>query len=551
MSDFPLSQRLLDRVIWRMYAVKLARRTFVWFVVAASVYAVALLTARLTGLITDVFTPQTLWFIPGAALAMGLLTTRRPKLEQAARRTDMRQGTKDLFLTLTMLDRCAGEYKPLVGMDAEQRAKALKADAVVPFDWQRPSVLGGLVAPAVIGLLALGIVFLPALDPFAVQAQAKEQETLAQRVAQSRKETETRKTLLTQQKDLDNENSEEVAEALERLQADFQKMRKDQKIPNAARLATNQKELGEKWRKLNAEQLKDLMNEGELDQRFGGEEAEQLREWQRELQQGSSESMEQAIEELKEDLQELAKTDDPVERSELMRKIEKQLREMSDFATDKAGSPQMAAALQRALDQMEAMQNSESAEIEAEALEGLQESLNLTQMEAQDLAQAARDMKSLEEALRLISMAKQLNSEEQLDGENAEGAQTLEDYEAMYQQMMADMQGESNFEGEGFGEGGEAPEDDSVQTDFVDETSKSAVQKGKILLSMKTKGMSDSGEAQKEYRQALDDIKQGVSEAIESEEIPPGYIEAIQTYFDKIETVDPALNEPGETVAPE
>lgn len=549
MSDFPLSQRLLGRVIWRMYAVKLARRSFVWFVVAASLYAAALLTSRLTGLITDVFTPQTLWFIPGTALVMGLLTTRRPNVEEAARRTDSRQGTKDLFLTLTMLDRCAGEYKPLVALDAEQRAKTLRADAVVPFDWQKPSVLGGLVAPAVIGLLALGIVFLPSLDPFAVQAQAKEQETLAQRVAQSRKETETRKTLLTQQKDLDNENSEEVAEALERLQADFQKMRKDQKIPNAARLAANQKELGEKWRKLNAEQLKNLMNDGELDQRFGGEDAEQMREWQRELQQGSSESMQEAIEELKQDLQELAKTDDPVERSELMRKIEKQLREMSDFATDQAGSPQLSAALQRALDQMEALQNSESAEIEAEALEGLQESLNLTQMEAQDLAQAVRDMKSLEEALRLISMAKQLNSEEMLDGENAEGAQTLEDYAEMYSQMMADMEGMGELGGEGFGEGGEAPEDESVETDFVDETSKSAVQKGKILLSMKTKGMSDSGEAQKEYRQALDDIKQGVAEAIETEEIPPGYVEAIQTYFDKIETVDPALNEPAAPAA--
>jgi hypothetical protein len=111
--------------------------------------------------------------------------------------------------------------------------------------------------------------------------------------------------------------------------------------------------------------------------------------------------------------------------------------------------------------------------------------------------------------------------------------------------MMSEMAGESNFEGEGFGEGGEAPEDDAVETDFVDETSKSAIQKGKILLSMKTKGMSDSGEAQKEYRQALEDVKQGVAEAIEQEEIPPGYVDAIQTYFDKIETVDPAL-EPAE-----
>jgi hypothetical protein len=540
MSEFPQSQRLLERVIWRLYA---ARRSFTWFVVAAMIYAIALLTARLTGLIQDVFAPETLWFIPGAALLLGLLTTRRPTLELAARQTDTRQGTKDLFLTLTMLDRCTGDYKPLVGRDAEQRAKSLQAEQVVPFDWQKPSLLGGLVAPAVIGLLALGIVFLPALDPFAVQAQAQEEATRAERLAQSRKETEVRKTQLTQRKELDNENSEEVAQALERLEADFRKMRKDQKIPNAERLAVNQKDLGEKWRKLNAEQLKDLMNSENLDQRFGGEDAEQFREWQKELQQGSSEAMEQAMEELKEDLQQLAQTDDPVERSELMRKMEKQIREMSEFAANEAGSPQLAAALQRAMDQMEALQNSDSQELEAEALAALEESMELAQMEAQDLAQAARDLKSLEEALNLISMAKQLNAEEMLDGEGSESAQSLADYAEMYAQMMSDMEGMGELGGEGFGEGGEAPEDESVDTDFVDETSKSAIQKGKILLSMKTKGLSDTGEANKEYREAIQDVKQGAAEAIEQEDIPPGYVEAIQSYFDKIETIDESASE--------
>lgn len=543
MSEFPQSQRLLQRVIWRLYAVRLARRSFTWFVVAATIYAIALLTARLTGLIQDVFAPETLWFIPGAALLLGLLTTRRPTLELAARQTDTRQGTKDLFLTLTMLDRCTGDYKPLVGRDAEQRAKSLQAEQVVPFDWQKPSLLGGLVAPAVIGLLALGIVFLPALDPFAVQAQAQEEATRAERLAQSRKETEVRKTQLSQRKELDNENSEEVAQALERLEADFRKMRKDQKIPNAERLAVNQKDLGEKWRKLNAEQLKDLMNSENLDQRFGGEDAEQFREWKKELQQGSSEAMEQALEELKEDLQQLAQTEDPVERSELMRKMEKQIREMSEFASNEAGSPQLAAALQRAMDQMEALQNSDSQELEAEALAALEESMELAQMEAQDLAQAARDLKSLEEALNLISMAKQLNAEEMLEGEGSESAQSLADYAEMYAQMMADMQGMGELGGEGFGEGGEAPEDESVDTDFVDETSKSAIQKGKILLSMKTKGLSDTGEANKEYRDAIEDVKQGAAEAIEQEDIPPGYVEAIQSYFDKIETINEPASE--------
>jgi hypothetical protein len=60
---------------------------------------------------------------------------------------------------------------------------------------------------------------------------------------------------------------------------------------------------------------------------------------------------------------------------------------------------------------------------------------------------------------------------------------------------------------------------------------------------MKTKGLSDTGEARKEYREIVGDIKQGVAEAIEQEQIPPGYRDAIQKYFDQFEKVDPALSD--------
>lgn len=539
MSDFPRSERLLQEVAWRMFTIKLVRRTFLWFVVLATVYAALLLTARLTGLIPDLFAPETLAWIPAAGLLFALLTTRKPRADEAARCADRSQQTHDLFLTLTMLDNSIGEYKPLVGRDAETRAAKLRGATVLPFAWDRPAVIRGVSVPLTLGLLAAGIFLLPTLDPFAVQAAAREKQVLAERVAESKKQTETRKNELKKQTDLDENNSEEVAQALEKLKADLRKMKKTEKLPNSERLAVNQKAIGEKWRKLNNDQLKQLMNGDNLDQRFGGESAENLREWKRELQQGSSEKLQESIEQLKQTLQQLAKTDDPVERSELMRKVEKQLKEMSDFATKEAGSKPLAAALQRAKDQLEAMQNSESEQLTQEALEALQESLDLSQMEAEKLAQAARDMKSLEEALQLISMAKKLNSGEQLDGEGSESVQSMEEYAEMYKQMMAGMEGSGEGGGEeGFGEGGEMPEDESAKTDFVDETSKSAVQKGKVLLSMKTKGMSDTGEARKEYRQAFDDIKQGVAEAIEQEQIPPGYINTIQTYFDKIETID-------------
>ncbi len=544
MSEFPSSERLLKHVAWRLYFAKLAWRVFLCFIGVAITYGVALLVARLTGLIPDVFSPQTLWAIPGAAVVLGLALTRFPNMAEAARQADAGQGTKDLFLTLTMLDRCAGDYKPLVGRDAEERARKSRADKIVPYAWERPSLLGGLVMPAVVGLLALGIFFLPALDPFGAQAQAREQEDLAERIAQTRKENEIRRNELARHKDVENENSEDVEQAIEKLKADFQQMRQPQRKENAQKLAINQKTLGDKWRKLNAEQLSNKLNSSELDGKFGGRGAEQMRQWERELQEGSTEGLQDDIEELANDLERLAQTEDSDERQELMRKIEKQIDDMSEFASDKAGSQELAAALQRASEQLQAMQNSKSENLSQEALQALQESMNLAQMEAKELSQTVRDMQSLEEAMRLISMAKELNSEEMLDGEACEDCQSLSDYAELYEQMMAARGGRGDGEGtggEGMGEGGEVPEDDSVETDFVSERSKSAIQKGKVLLSMKTKGLSDSGEARKEYRQALEDVKQGVSEAIDQEQIPPGYTDAIQKYFDNIDRVEPAL----------
>ncbi|MCA9016417.1 MAG: hypothetical protein KDA77_13880, partial [Planctomycetaceae bacterium] len=53
-------------------------------------------------------------------------------------------------------------------------------------------------------------------------------------------------------------------------------------------------------------------------------------------------------------------------------------------------------------------------------------------------------------------------------------------------------------------------------------------------LSFKTKGLSDRGEAQKKYN-LLTELKQGMSEAIIQEQIPPGYHEGIKKYFNSLE----------------
>jgi hypothetical protein len=98
-----------------------------------------------------------------------------------------------------------------------------------------------------------------------------------------------------------------------------------------------------------------------------------------------------------------------------------------------------------------------------------------------------------------------------------------------------DGEGDEGMGGEGMGRGVKAPEDDSVETGFKSEQSKSAVTAGKVLLSIKTKGLSDRGDAQKEYRDRIEQVKQGYREAILQEQIPPGYHDGIKTYFNNLE----------------
>jgi hypothetical protein len=69
---------------------------------------------------------------------------------------------------------------------------------------------------------------------------------------------------------------------------------------------------------------------------------------------------------------------------------------------------------------------------------------------------------------------------------------------------------------------------------------------GKVLLSMQTKGLSDTGEAEENYAKSISEVKQGVSEAILQEQVPPGYHEEIKKYFDTLKPAPDAAAE-GET----
>ena len=327
-------------------------------------------------------------------------------------------------------------------------------------------------------------------------------------------------------------------------------MKPRNKQQNLKKLSANQKALGRRYRDSVAK-LKTVLRQNPIAQRFGltNRNHEQLKKWARDLKSGSTESLRKEIGSIQAELRKLAKTEDPVKKAALRQRLRKRLQDLADLSRDHVGSKSAQAALKRAIEQLQLSNNDG---LSTDALEALSESLDLTQLEFEEIAQSVRDLKELETALKTLAMAKRLNNGEMLDGKACAQCNSLADYEALYQKMLARSgggMGQGNrpgnggrggaFGGPGIGRGGKAPEDDAAKTAFKTERSRSAITAGKILLTLKTKGQGDRGQARKQYREAIRALKQGLSEAIQAEQIPPGYRKGIQKYFDDLRDAPP------------
>lgn len=538
MFELPRSLKLLKHVVVRLRLASIGARVYRAFLACCALYAAFLLASRLGGLWTEWASPIWLVLIPAIAAMVGLAWHRRPTLVEAARAVDQQNGTKDLFLTVALIEKSAGEYQALVAKAAEEKASKVRAGAVVPYQWTRRLAR----ATAVALLICIGVWGLPQFDPFHTVEAARIVKDKRKDFEDAKKATENR-TAQLQKDDTEGPLSEETKKAIENLKSALNRMKPGEKSNNLKELVGQQKFLGDKWRKLSSEKLKELLSQNPQGQQFGATDKDKLEKWTKELQEGSTKSLQRELEEIKKDLEQLAKTDDPVKKAELEAKIKKKMKELSDFASQKVNSKPLTAALQRAMKQLE-MSKMEG--LDKESLEAAEKSLDLTKLELKEIAQSAKDLKALEEALKVVQMAKQLNDQEKLDGEQSEGTQTIEEYAEFYAQLIAQIGGgeEEGSEdgddtgGEGMGSGGKAPEDDSITTDFKTEQSKSAVTAGKVLLSVKTKGLSDKGDASKEYKTLIQKVKQGYSEAILQEQIPPGYHEGIKSYFDNLDKTD-------------
>lgn len=546
----PKTTKLLRAVSFRR-RISAAGAVFrLTFLILAGAWMLALLVSRLFALIPpryfDLRSPA--GWIPLSAVAFLALVAaaifaRRPTLSDAARLVDQRLRTKDVFVAAARIDDSFGDYKPLVLEAAENAAGNILTRTAAPYLWKKG---GGHVAFATL-LVALAGLLLPQMDLLGRDA---ERERLAERrklLEESRKAAAERIAALKSSAP-ETERSKEVDRALAELKQTFNQAKPKEVDANFRKLAENQKDLGQMWRQLSERKLKDAMNQNALGQQFGTRSLDKQAEWKQEMSKGDASGMKKEIAELANLARKLSELEKGAERAKLEQEMKQRMANLSEFVERELKSRPAAGALSRAMEQMGM---SDAKGLSQEAMQALQESLDLSGMELDKLAQSARDLKGIEDALRALQMAKSLNKMQALDGKDCEGCQNMGDYADLYKKLMAARKGAGDGEGDGQGpdegeeggnggmgnkgrgRGGKAPEDPDAESDFVPEQSRSAMTAGKILMEWKTKGLADAGSSKVEYARQVENLKRGVAEAILHEQIPPGYHEAIQKYFDQ------------------
>ena len=517
------SALLLKKVSLRRRLVGLARSAFWTLMVLTGIYAV-LLVLSLVSVVSVPFDWPTLLIPPAAALLFGLIVHHRPTAREAARLVDLRMATKDLFLTVAMIDKAPGAYKPLVLKEAENRATGIRARTVVPFEpWQKTA--GAVLT---MGVLAVAIGLDP-FDPFGLNAEREKEEERRAVLTDQKKQVADRKKQLKQGRP-DAEHSPRVDRAIEELKLQFTRTKPNEKAKNFSKLREEQRKLDALWNQAKrTENLSKALSKERTARHFGASDAKKSQKWKEDLQSGNGKSLNQQLEEIRELAQKLQDSEDPREKQKLRNEMKQKLKEVADFANSKVGSSQLQRVLNGAIEQldMSAMQG-----LESEALDALQESLELSQMEIEQIAQMMRDQAALAEALEALNQAKARNELQPLDGAQCAGCGAMGDFAGLFGDMLSQCQG-GGMGGPGQGKGGVAPEDSDQQIGFKSTKHKTYLTEGRSLLEWEDRGLTEQGKAIKDYRRSVEGIKQRVSEAINTEEVPPGYRDAIRQYFDK------------------
>jgi tetratricopeptide (TPR) repeat protein len=541
---------LLQKVQTRLTAVRFARTLHHWMLGALACVGVAVLAIRLSGLLPP-GQQQLEWLlaIPFVVAIAAVFFYRRVEKSEAARAVDRFAKTDDLFLTLATLSTSAGEYQPLVEHSAMAVAPKIIPEKVVPFAPQRPLGLQACVWATLAGV----IWFVPTLDPFGKVEAAAKVEQKQKEIQQTLKSVKTREEQLRREVRTAEEREQKIESQTKEMMAALRKMKPAESQPNSKVLDDQRKSLNELWKKVSSEDLREMLSQTANDMQ-GSERSQKMSEWLRELQQGKSDALQKEMQKTQETMQSMLKAETAEERQKLASDLRKQLQDLKKFSSKKAGSKELERALDQALKSLESLSNKESgdekssdeqrgeeSELSEQAKEALQEALKLSRQELEEIARSAGDLKKLEEALKTLQQAEKLNKNGQMDGEECEGCQSMAEYAAKFKSMM----GGDGQDGEARREapGAMMSEDNSDPEGYKDEKSRSQIQAGKVLLSIKTREAATQKdfdpEELRKYENSVQEIKSGVQAAIEAEDIPPGYVDGIKQYFDKLDGSQP------------
>ncbi len=519
------TQRLIERVTRRVWFTKIARAFRDGALFASAIFLLLLLTARLGSLMPEPRLPLIGSALGLCILAYAFVRPRRSSPAEIARFIDARMKTRELFLSAILTGEGTDGFQSIVHAQAEERAAEIEPRRVVPFHWQR----GTSHVAGALGILALAFLFLPQLDPLGKAAQRQKIAQQEQRLQGLKRATANRAEQLAQGS---GSQSEEIKQALAALEKTFKEAKPVEREANLKRLGEEQKELGEMWRKVSNELPRDAFDKAA--QSFGQADAKKVQQWREELKKGDLTDVKKSLSEIREQMKQLAAMPDSAEKRAAQQQLMQRLNAVADAVKEAAGSTKAGEALARALQQLD---QAKLGELSREATQAAMDSLNLSEAELEQLAQKLKDGQALEEALENLQMAKQLAAQQQLDGGECKNCNGMGDYAALFAKKLGESgqpgQGGSGM-GPGIGNGARRPEDDTAQTGFKPEKSSSALAGGKLLMQWKSSEVGETGARAEDYRDSLRQVKQGVSEAITAEQVPPGYHAAIQKYFDAL-----------------
>jgi hypothetical protein len=535
-----LVQQFLRRVGWRHEVLCLARRWRLFLLIGIGIYAFALVLSRILGVIPGFFTPLTLALLPAATLLLAWISYRRPRPTDAARLADSQLATHDLFLTTSLIGSALGSYQELVLQEAERRATGVLPQKVVPFHWQRDALRIGVA----LALLTATVFFMPQWDPFGLHQRQRQLGEQHERLQQIAKATQARAALLEQKRA--GEQTDAAKQAIANLEKTFKDAKPNDKVGTQARLNEQQKALGQVWKQLSEEKLKNGLNAPPPSQSFGAADPTKTQQLQKDLQKGDVSSAKKELDDLKKKADELAASKDPVQREKLRQELMDRVQSLKDTLDQQMNSQAVDAALQRALEQL-AMSGTPN--LSGDSLKGMEDSLKLTQDELAQLSRTMADMKNLEDALKALQMAKALHNMQPLDGLEYVKFGDLKAYAAFCEGQCKSLCFGTNMNigmgmKAGYGYGPRPYGDENAKTDFHPEKSVSMLQPGRMLMEWKTREVSEAGAAREDYLRAVQDVRQQASEAIVQEQIPPGYQAAIKRYFDTLHNDATATPQP-------